>query len=489
MKQKYWLADNGVVRCLDDRCPQECDMECPIYVQTIALECLMSDNVTEATKLLQKAVEIEPTFADAWNNLAACYGQMGYHQKAFDAYLKAYELLGKPKPLYGMAVAMKNLGQLAQATQYAKLYEKKFGSDEKISSLLAGIAEKKLEQDISKEADQTSAKNTETPNHRTTDQKDSDTATLMREYGRLFLLLMDEDTREDGYAEIEKLEPYFPEAGIVLGQYYQGSDPEEAEKHFRIAADAGIAEGQWGYSQLLSHSYVLDFSDADDKEYLKYCLAAAEGGCPDAANEMGNICHRKGFYEESTYWYGMAYSLEHPSGMISMRGVTKEWQENGVSKDFVRRIDGFTQDRRDTASIIYRMFTSSLKKEDLDELMALALRGENLAGFILAKIMEQHHQDDMAYEVYNALAYEKHPYALRCYADMNLNGKGTERDVNGAFRMYELAAKGGNAEAMFAMGQKAVKEGDKYLAACWFGQAYVRGMEMAGDWLARLARK
>ena len=72
---------------------------------------------------------------------------------------------------------------------------------------------------------------------------------------------------------------------------------------------------------------------------------------------------------------------------------------------------------------------------------------------------------------------------------MNLNGKGTERDVNGAFRMYELAAKGGNAEAMFAMGQKAVKEGDKYLAACWLGQAYSRGMEMAGDWLAKLANR
>lgn len=488
MKQKYWLAENGTVRCLDDRCPQECDMGCPIYLNTLAIECLQSDHFKEAAGYLEKAIVIEPTFAEAWNNLAACYGQMGYHQKAFDAYLKSYELLAKPKPLYGMAVAMKNLGQLTQATQYAKLYEKKYGSDEMISSVLADIAEKKMEQDINKETAQTHAKNTAATNQGTTDQQDSDTVNVMREYGRLFLLLMDEDTREEGYAEIEKLESRFPEAGIVLGQYYQGSDPEEAEKHFKIAADAKIAEGQWGYSQLLPHSYVLDFSDADDKEYLKYCLAAAEGGCPDAANEMGNICHRKGVYAESTYWYGMAYSLEHPSGMISLRGITKEWQQKGFSKEFKAHIDGFTQDRRDTASIIYRMFTSSLKKEDLDEMMALALHGENLAGFILAQIMEQHKQDDMAYEVYNTLVFEKHPYALRCYADMILNGKGTERDVNGAFRMYELAAKGGNAEAMFAMGQKAVKEGDRYLAACWFGQAYVRGMNMAGEWLAKLAK-
>lgn len=350
MAGKYWLAENGTVRCLDDRCPQECDMECPIYVQTIALECLMSDNVTEAAKLLQKAVEIEPTFADAWNNLASCYGQMGKHQQAFDCYLKSYELLAKPKPLYGMAVAMKNLGQFGQATQYAKLYEKKYGSDEMISSVLADIAEKKMERDINKETAQTNIRNTAGTNQETTNQSGSDI--VMREYGRLFLLLMDEDTREDGYAEMEKLESRFPEAGIVVGQYYQGSDPEEAKKHFKVAADAGIAEGQWSYSQLLPHSYVLDFSDADDKEYMKYCLAAAEGGCPDAANEVGNICHRKGFYEESAYWYGMAQSLEHPSGMNSMRGVTKEWKENGVSKDFGRRIDGFTEDRRDTASII-----------------------------------------------------------------------------------------------------------------------------------------
>ena len=88
MAQKYWLADNGTVRCLDDRCPQECDMECPIYLNTIALECLQADNFREAGTYLEKAVKIEPTFGEAWNNLAACYGQMGDHQKAYDAYEK-----------------------------------------------------------------------------------------------------------------------------------------------------------------------------------------------------------------------------------------------------------------------------------------------------------------------------------------------------------------------------------------------------------------
>jgi len=78
-------------------------------------------------------------------------------------------------------------------------------------------------------------------------------------------------------------------------------------------------------------------------------------------------------------------------------------------------------------------------------------------------------------------------YALRCYADMLLAGKGTEKDMEAAFRMYEQAARNGNATAMFVMGQKAVKDGDKDLAACWFGQAYSRGFEMAGEWLSKLA--
>ena len=70
--QKYWLAEDGTVRCLDESCPQECDMGCPIYLQTLAIECFQKDHLEEATGYLEKAVAIEPTFAEAWNNLAAC---------------------------------------------------------------------------------------------------------------------------------------------------------------------------------------------------------------------------------------------------------------------------------------------------------------------------------------------------------------------------------------------------------------------------------
>ena len=492
MAQKYWLAENGTVRCLDDRCPQECDMGCPIYLQTLALPYLQNEHFEEAASYLEKAVNIEPKFAEAWNNLAACYGQLGKHQQAFECYSKSFDLLEKPNPLFGMAVAMKNMGKYTNAMQYVKMYERRYGLDDRINSVTAEISEKKMEEAVIRE---TAGNRPRTEEKTAATQKEaedktaSDEESVVREYGKYFLMLIDEKTRESGYAEMEKLEPVFSEAGIALGQYYQGTDPQKAGNHYKAAADAGIAEGQWGYSQMMPHSYELDFSDTEDMEYLKYCLAAAEGGCPDAANEMGNICHRKGFYEESTYWYGMAYALEHPSGMAGLRGITKEWQQKGKSDEFNAHIDGFTEERYATALLLYKMFNQSMEPGDMDEFMRLALGGENLAGFIEAQIFEQQNHDDMAYRVYNALAFENHPYALRCLADMLLAGKGTKRDVESAFRMYKLSAEGGNATAMYAMGQKAMKDDDPYLAAGWFGMAYTRGFDMAGESLAQIAEK
>ena len=474
MEQKYWLAENGMVRCLDEACPQECDMGCPIYLQTLALECYQKNHFPEAATYLEKAVAIEPTFGEAWNNLAACYGQLGRHQDAFEAYLKSYNLNPKSHAVFGMAVTMKKLGNYSQATQYTNMYVHKYGEDERINSLIAEIAEKKMEAAVKPKASV----------HNLNSDLDD-----MHLFGSIYLTLLNPSTREKGYAELEKMESRFPEAAITLGQYYQGSDPERAMQHYKIAADAGIAEGQWGYANMIPHSYVPDVSDENDKEWVLYCAAAAEGGCPDAANEMGNICHRLGYYAESTYWYGMAYAQEHPDGLISMRGITKEWAQKAIPEEFEAYTSTFTKERYETTLLICKLFNQTTPNNFFDEMMRLTLQGENLAGFILGDIFEQNKNDEMAFKVYNALAFEHHPHALRCYADMLLAGKGTKRDVDAAFRIFEEAADAGNATAMFAMGQKAAKDGDKYQAAAWFGMAYDRGMDMAGEWLTKLAGK
>jgi Tfp pilus assembly protein PilF len=46
----------------------------------------------EAAYRWQKAVEIDPTYAAAWNNLAVAYEQQGNFEKAREAYEKAVEL-------------------------------------------------------------------------------------------------------------------------------------------------------------------------------------------------------------------------------------------------------------------------------------------------------------------------------------------------------------------------------------------------------------
>lgn len=506
---RYWLDSNGRIRCPGDACPIDCNTDCPIYAQTLALEKLTKNDFETAAKLLRNAVATEPKFADAWNNLAACYGQMGDHKNAFAAYQRSYEIEQKPNPLYGMAVATKNMKDHTLAMTYAKIYVDKYGSDDRIKAIIVEISEnelsEKIKEDISQEKkneesiipEASKAVNNQQPDKPVLEKKtDNDIESgedtkasidAMRQYGKAFLQLLDPNTRDAGYAEIEKIESSYPEAGVVLGQYYNGIDQQKAKKHFKIAANAEIAEGQWEYANIIPHSDIPDDSDIMDKEWVKYCLAAAEGGCADAANEMGNICHRKGFLEESTYWYGMAYALEHPAGITSLKGITQKWKQKGISSEFKGYTDSFSEERHATALLILEIFTQSATTKTLDNLMSLALKGETLAGFLLAEIFEKNNHDDMAYKVYNALAFGNHPYALRCYADMLLAGKGTARDIEGAFRMYEKAAKGGNSTAMFAMGQKAVKTGDNDLAACWFGQAYTRGMDMAGEWLSKLA--
>ncbi len=305
------------------------------------------------------------------------------------------------------------------------------------------------------------------------------TEDLDKKFGTIYAKLMNPAARSKAYAELDKFYMQYPEAGIVLGQYFQQTDRVRAQMYFKAAADAGIAEGQWGYACTIPHSNIPDMSNANDHEWVTYCLAAAEGGCPDGANEMGNICHRKGFYAESMYWYGMAYALEHRSGMVSMQGMTQEWMQNGSPKEYKAFTDNYTEDRHKTALLLFRMF-ESFDKELVDELMTLMLGGENLAGFILGKLFEQSNNDEMTYTVCNATAFENHPHALRCYADLLGQGKGCEKDIPAAMRIYQQAAEKGEPNAMFMMGEAARAEKNLPLAAAWYGKAYSRGLEAAG---------
>ncbi len=505
---KYWISENGTVRCSANTCPVECNMECPIYLQTLAIEKLTDTKQSEAISLLKKALEIEPLFGDAWNNLAVCYGQMGDHANAYRSYQHAYELSQKSNALLGMVIATKHMRDYSLSMKYAKEYVDKYGKDVKINTLIAELKEIELEEKFDKksvpnsrsiadkpekEADKESSTNyfpETTDEDITSDSPDFSqhfiTTDDLRQYGKLFLQLLDPNTRDAAYAEMIKMEPFFPEAGVALGQYYNGQSSDyKAKLHFKIAADAGIHEGEWSYANMLRHSYIPDRNNPNDAEYEDYCLRAAEGGCPDAANEMGNICNRRGCIAEAAYWYALAFFFDHPQAPQSVNGIIQKWISTGKKEDFRAGTKHYTEARHDSAICFLITMTG---QNMLDKLMVLNLGGETLAGLTAALVYEKAKKYDLAYQVYNTLAFDNHPYVLCRYADMVLAGRGTKKDVEGAMTMYEMAAIDGNAEAMYAMGQKAVREGDRYLAAAWFGQAYTRGMEQAGEWLVKISK-
>ena len=159
------------------------------------------------------------------------------HQEAFDAYLKSYQLRPKPNCVYGMAVASKNMGSFSQATQYTSLYVHKFGSNERIESLISEVEEMKLEAEIIRDTQKSYGAPVRKP--AAPDGKPLDDMHL---FGSLYLLLLDEASRSQGYAEMEKLEARFPEAGVTLGQYYQKTDPEHGASDDVFHAGAGIVQ-------------------------------------------------------------------------------------------------------------------------------------------------------------------------------------------------------------------------------------------------------
>lgn len=61
-----------------------------IYEEAVGL--LMDEKLTEALPLLQKAVELDKNYADAWLSLAGVYGELKKYQLAVDNYYKARDI-------------------------------------------------------------------------------------------------------------------------------------------------------------------------------------------------------------------------------------------------------------------------------------------------------------------------------------------------------------------------------------------------------------
>ena len=473
-----WIDADGNYSCPGDSCPKDCDMTCPIYINTMALMSLRMGNGNAAIDYYKKAVGIAPDFYDAWNNMGGAYGGKGDYMQAYHCYRRANELSpGKKDPLFGLALCCRDMGQYEEALKWCDKYDM-VSPDGRTKSIRVFVAEK-LRAQANEEPDWYNMDDDEVAG------EDGDLSARQK-YGKYYLMLLDESTREEGYRRLEEIEKIFPEAGIVLGQWYTAKGSDKANDHFRAAADAGIAEGHWGLASLMPHSYVPDPAIPEDALWEHHCLAAAEGECADAANEMGNVCNRRNCDVEAMYWYHLAYFLGKEDATVSISGITQKWIRAGKPESYKAGTEKCTPERFNTALIILKMYSGQKDADSTSVLMKKVLDGDLLAGFFLASLYENSNNLEMTFKVYNALAFTRSPNALRCYSDLLISGRGVKQDVPAALKYYEEAAEKGNAAAMFVMSQKALSDNDKYVAAYWAGAAYSRGYEPASAMLQKI---
>ncbi len=295
----------------------------------------------------------------------------------------------------------------------------------------------------------------------------------MREYGKAYLLLLDEDTRTEGCQRIEKLVVKIPEAGVTLGQYYQQFDKNKAKRYFKLAADAGIAEGKWGYACLLDHSYIPDINNPEDAEWEQYCLEAADAECREAAHEMGNICHRRGAVVEAAYWYELSYSLGYDDALENIKGIVHEWVLRGKSETFVAGSKAFTKERLDASIIFLKNFSGEIQLEEAK--LSFDDAPERMLGYYIGRQYIATKNDEMTYDTYSRNVITNYPYAMDKFGKYLMLGKGGLKNYDGGVSYIVKAAKQGCIPAMFSMGSFAVIEKDYMTAAYWYAQCYARG--------------
>lgn len=279
------------------------------------------------------------------------------------------------------------------------------------------------------------------------------------------------------------------EASVALGQLFSGEDTEEAVRHFKIGADLGNAEAAWGVASNLGHGYIPDIAGRDGTWY-RYCLKAAQGGCADAMNELGNIYNRQDVYLASFYWFQLAGYYEHPTGAQDAQNVVEKWKNHGCP-NLEDNIDGVRE--KDVAGAKAAISVWSGKRKIDQELvrtsMVQGMEGdcEFLQLFIGDTCEFAFHDDATAKMQYQLAAHNESPCGMRRLGNMLAYGKGCEQNLESAFTWFPAAADAGEKIAQFVMGQ-VTKQQNPNLAAYWFMSSYRRGYEPAWDCLEELAK-
>ena len=303
-------------------------------------------------------------------------------------------------------------------------------------------------------------------------------------YGKAWLQIIGQKNCAQGLQTMKELsDEGFIEGTIALAMFTQNTSERKAL--YKKAADLNHPEGLWGYSNFLEHSFVPDPDDPDDAEWESYCLKAAQCGSVDAMNEMGNIYNRRNQFPQSMYWYAMANANDFPNGQMSLNGIARKWKSEGMPYDY-EETEGFTEAKYKCALFYLEMWAGEEITTPIDEYVRMNLDGEPMAAYLTGDAFEHADNLEMAYRMYNAIAFENDAHGLKCYADMLYTGRGVAKDLQGAFNAYQRAAELGDRAAMFVVAEF-VKKQNPNLAAYWYGVSHSRGYEHSLERMKKLA--
>ena len=127
----------------ESACPKECNL-CEISIKTDADLALARGSIDEAINLYERAVALEPRFAEAWVNMANAYGMNRDYEKSISAFDKAIAIDPKyGKALFGKAISLKNIGRTSEALELAQLVNLLYPGNEHILVFIKELETKK----------------------------------------------------------------------------------------------------------------------------------------------------------------------------------------------------------------------------------------------------------------------------------------------------------------------------------------------------------
>lgn len=160
---EVWRNKSGKIACPGDRCPKECDSTCPIYLNTQAMQLMITGNSLGAIPLYEEAVKIAPDFYDAWNNMAALYGDSRNFEKAYECYIKAHECApNKHQPLFGLALVTRDLKRYDECIKWCEDY-KELAKDGKADKIRSEAIEARFQASKKEEGDRLQSAGSEKP--------------------------------------------------------------------------------------------------------------------------------------------------------------------------------------------------------------------------------------------------------------------------------------------------------------------------------------